>query len=429
MSINKFYNENPRVYNNMDSAFKCESKTRQTPFVVASEILVEETVSREYLVFHDVNHYLMLRNKYPHCHEIIYGKDDDSSDRCGRLVFDFDGKLSNIPNNFESEIEELVSNIFELYYVDVDISKLEFIWLKTDYSDKYSAHLVVKNAYFMQHWDKQMKLFYTFMKHHCKDEKILNMIDFQVARRNATMRMVGCSKITSMKPILPVRTDLSIFDCFIGLYRIEDRKAEQCVELCDIDYDYIADRIHENPSQTRTLSKAMDNELSFSGSETSYIVTEEDEESAIDVFEKWHGNDCFKIRSSNLPIINLTRICPGECPISGRIHENENAYLKVMPDGKILFRCYRGCKTQSGKYSAEIGSVKCCIINEECEMKLPEGIKRIPIHRNKISKVMNTVCVLKDDTKPKKKLTSKYQPKIYEMKTQDKWKIPQILCK
>ena len=125
------YNETPRVCYNLKSSFRKESKTRQYPFVVASEV-EGDNATREFLIFHDIKHFINKKSEYPHCHEIIRCPEDREDLAKGRLIFDFDLEkpLDNaplghyVPLNFKQQIEDLILSTFETFYLNTEFRKI-----------------------------------------------------------------------------------------------------------------------------------------------------------------------------------------------------------------------------------------------------------------------------------------------------------------
>jgi hypothetical protein len=429
------YSELPRRSYVLDSCWRMESKTRQFPFVVASDLetshndppqqvvtnhrsivdddsLVDESIraNREFLIFHDVDHYLTLKHCFPHCHEIIRtpssvgekeqsksksGADDDFKSKSyrddlakGRLIFDFDlteplpemasyinlarvanpnqpiNPLNFVPANFKHLIETLIIEVFQRYYIQVDTSKLVFGWQFSYRADKFSMHLIVKHAYFAEFWVKQMRIFYALMSRVAELKgcpSLMKAVDFQIPRRNATFRLIGCSKVGGQ----PLQLDSinvsnpSIYDCFVGIYHPEHLKSEQSINLENLNYVQIQDELntiqettfshHELPEISNKKSKAshsfttvIKRELDFAETAPEIDLDDHSVEKAVELFETFNDGT-WTIRDHVGNIINLNRRRASPCPLSGIVHEHENAYLKLYPDGRVGFLCRRGC--------------------------------------------------------------------------------------
>lgn len=444
------YSELPRRSYVLDSCWRMESKTRQFPFVVASDLetshndppqqvvtnhrsivdddsLVDESIraNREFLIFHDVDHYLTLKHCFPHCHEIVrtpvsMDKQESKSHKeqrevtdglksksyrddlaKGRLIFDFDlteplpemasyinlarvanpdqpiNPLNFVPSNFKHLIETLIIEVFQRYYVQVDTSKLVFGWQlsppstnqhnKDSYpskTPKFSMHLIVKHAYFAEFWVKQMRIFYALMSRVAELKgcsSLMKAVDFQIPRRNATFRLIGCSKVGGQ----PLQLDSinvsnpNIYDCLVGIYHPEHLKSEQSINLENLNYVQIQDELntiqettfnhHELPEISNKKSKAthsfttvIKRELDFAETAPEIDLDDHSVEKAVELFETFNDGT-WTIRDHVGNIINLNRRRASPCPLSGIVHEHENAYLKLYPDGRVGFLCRRGC--------------------------------------------------------------------------------------
>lgn len=477
-----YYNESPKRLFNLESCWRVESKTRQFPFVVASDLSAPVTTSqpsvpndgetdsqtqiptptvsfsdllkgaltghfvkpvqssqlsssdisngesgedeidpkkqasREFLVFHDVEHYLNLKEQYPHCHEIIrsptsqnseheFGEKSYRDDLCrGRLIFDFDlekplpemesichmkslassfnGSSEQpvldpslfVPPNFKQIIEYLVVLVFKTYYNGVDATKMMFIWQITRHNHKFSMHLIVKHAYFSEYWVKQMRIFYCLF---CRVAtisgcgNIIKTIDLQMARRNATFRILGCSKIGGKELELDSCTKngenlldrgypLSIYDCLVGIYHVDQLKDEQCISMDNINYIAIEREVEKTRSEPQTddvkkFQMTVKKQISIAEeNRTGLDLNDKCIEAAIALFDKFNDGT-FSIRDQIGNIINLNRRRSAPCPISGARHDSDNAYLKLLGNGRVIFVCYRGCK-KGNFYGFDLGS-------------------------------------------------------------------------
>lgn len=452
------YQELPRRSYVLDSCWRMESKTRQFPFVVASDLetshndppqqavnnhrsivdddsLVDESIraNREFLIFHDLEHYLTLKHCFPHCHEIIRTpsvKAEDSSNKSknadetsdgiksknyrddlakGRLIFDFDlteplpemmsiinlkkvahpdqpiNPIDFVPSNFKQLIETLIVEVFHKYYVNLDTSKLVFGWQISPPSidpnkAKFSMHLIVKHAYFAEFWVKQMRIFYALMTKVAEQKgwsNLMKAVDFQIPRRNATFRFIGCSKVGGQ----PLQLDSinctqpTIYDCLVGVYHAEHLKAEQSINLENLNYSAIQSELTKiqettfthyelyaadikpasNSRNDKQFEKVIKRELDFAEEAPTIDLDDRSVEKAVELFENFNDGT-FTIRDQVGNIINLNRRRPAACPLSGIVHEHENAYLKLYQDGRVGFLCRRGCQHhQTGSWSVTLG--------------------------------------------------------------------------
>lgn len=436
-----YYNDKPVRTTNLAGSYRIESKTRQFPFVVASDIdnsnkIVDEndpSGTREFFVFHDLEHFLCKRDEYPNSHEIIRTPstveyDNGASkkiyrdDLCkGRLIFDFDceepindyckpicisGDPSTlVPQNFKQVIEILILKVFQTYYVNVDVSKFVFIWQNSKNSKKFSMHLIVKNAYFSEYWVKQMKIFYELMKRVAYQHDVLDYtkpIDFQIPHRNSTFRLIGSCKV-GREPLefdsysvydsnmikLSKPMDITIYDCLVGLYDLSNLTSEQTITMDGINYNELEEQIQESLESSNSeleiqFRKTIEKNLRLVEDEIKIDLVDSDLENAMKLFTAWNDG-CFEIRDHVKNIINLNRVKRSACRISGVVHDRENAYLKLTDDGCVKFICRRGCNC-NGSYSINIGSFR-------QTSKRPFGIYAMNKQRINLAKSASTIIV------------------------------------
>lgn len=388
----------PKQYGKMESAFRSSSRTQQKPFVVASEIERDDGIGRVYLAFDDVGHYFQLQSEYPHCHEIMYHVDENDGEDSGRLIFDFDAKdRRDVPEDFHDIIEYMIVSIFEYHYIGIDTSKFVFVWQETKYPTKFSEHLIVKNAFFADFWSQQMKLFYLLAKKYIEEHhpNILPLMDMNIARNNATFRMIGCSKIGGI-PITNMNEEHSIMDSIVGIYDIGTRMEEQHIFFCDIDVQQIKDYVEG--SGDHEFEKGIQ-KIIFVEPKANAALAEGAVEEAMAAFELWDQNQ-YEIRSTRNNGILLSRVRAGCCPISGNHHESENGHIWLCPDGRVLFFCFRKCSRDDGKKFICIGNYT------TTESETPAWTGPVPTERhNRIPINFKAVEILKSlpvrEKKPK----------------------------
>lgn len=413
---------------------------------------------RTYYVFHDLEHFLNLRHYYPHAHEVVRCPISTERDPLGnkiyldensrgRLLFDIDlleplpemawlfanGASANmkdlttenfVPPDFRYVFECIIRQTFMNYYVSVDVSKFIFIWQNSHSTSKLSLHLIVKNAFFSEHWTKQMRVFYTlFQRTAIKYGKsnYLKAIDFAMARRNATFRMLGSSKpggnILEIEHCnyqgidlldYPQSGQITIYDCLVGVYHHEQLLQEQLIELDHLNFNRIEGELAEIRSigketpEEKEFRKTIGRQFPSLNEEAAPVnVNDEDIGRAVTIFQNWN-QEVFSIRDQRGSVINLNRRRRAECPLSGRIHESENAYLKLRADGQMVFGCYRGCKNAHGHYYLSLGVYKPMEIHQETgqevsKMRRNQGI--VPINMSKI-RLVQTVSTHMSDINP-----------------------------
>ena len=185
------------------------------------------------------------------------------------------------------------------------------------------------------------------------------LIDAQVARNNATMRMVGSTKFNKDK-VLTIDGDYTMYDAMIQLFRAEDVCAEQHIYVDQrmnkpLDDMFFDDKqkqrllVNEHWRKACKLARIDLTEPDNSGS--SLVLDREDVQAAFNAFHKFYEalyrlpfDNSFRVKSVVGSLINLQRQCPSKCLLSGRVHDHENAYLRVTETGDIYFHCRRGCK-------------------------------------------------------------------------------------
>lgn len=332
--------------------FDCDSKS---VFIIANERLSKNgKMGRYFSLFSSFKLFLENRNSYPHCHEIFVNHKNNKKNIAGRLVFDFDIKLEKIPDNFKDQIENTIKTVTQEYYNDVNYKLFVYVWSTSENSTKISKHLTVKNLYF-DDWIMMSKKFYNYFslvwdKNYdwIKSEKL---VDSQIIRKRASLRMVESSKIGGKKLLFDDPEHL-LTDSLIKIYFLSQRQSEQHVtksNLNEINIDNIIDipEINANYKFNFSLSKY-----------NKYTETEYEET----IYKK-----AFELQNEKMPNIFMMGKCEGKfvslirknkskCFISGKIHENENAFLIInLFDNKyyVRFGCYRFC---SNHKTVPIGS-------------------------------------------------------------------------
>lgn len=369
-------------YYTLEQACRYVSKTRPYPFVIAHECREvyynrsagEEAIrTREYFAFDSFEQFLEHRDLFPHAHEVIFGRFSDMQQ--GRLIFDFDFdkpwagvKPNFVPEDFEEEMEKLIGDVFNKFYTNVDVEKLEFVWIVSETFDKWSKHLVVKNAFFAENWKLQIQCFYQLLLGLCHEEKRFRietekLIDYQVARNNATMRIVGSTKYEKDK-VLEIESGLyNIYDAMVQLYRREDIKKEQHIYLDQRNNKPLDDMIFGDVQTVmhnkfyRKVCELARIDLTRPDSNFSSLdLDDEDVKASFKALENYFEccfkepfNKAFKVRNVVGSLIDLDRCRQSKCLLSQRVHESENAFLTVKENGEIYFHCRRGCEFKGRK--------------------------------------------------------------------------------
>jgi hypothetical protein len=279
----------------------------------------EKIRTRKYLIFKDAEEYFNNIDLYPNCHEMIIKRYGFIR---GRLVFDFDIKNKNIPETFKTDIEEAIISTFNKNYNNINTGIFMFVWLTSLNKEKFSKHLIVRNCYF-EDWLQQIKYFYQHFQNEIKINDKFNwidsseLIDYQLARNHSSLRLPLNSKIDGNKLLFD--ENFSFYDGLI-YPAPHQRKNEQRILLIN----------------QKTILKQKEYKL--------VEIEDHTANKAIFWFKKYiDTNNSFSVIKRENQYIYLKRNKPSKCPISGKLHDNENACL-ILDNDKTRFYCYRGCK-------------------------------------------------------------------------------------
>lgn len=319
-----------------------------TVFVIGNERLKKDgEVGRYYTVFPSFENFLKNRSLFPHCHELLVDHINNKPDLSGRLVFDFDIKGKNVPSNFKDQVENIIITVIENYLTEIDMERLQFVWSTSKNPQKISKHLTVKNFCF-DDWVSLSKLFYQLFclewdKHYTWIESS-QLIDFQIVRKKASLRMVGSSKIKGYLLVMDNKSD-TLEDSLIRVYSEQQKKNEQIVTRNNFKTSIF------NLIAEPNLSSPIDANIS--------IIHIRHKDTAIEkpVYDKMVYQEAFKMYNQINPgifkmgkingnLMSLLRMKPSKCLMSGKLHEHENAYLIINQTDdmySIKFGCYRRC--------------------------------------------------------------------------------------
>lgn len=325
----------------IDNAINSDIDSKNA-FIIANEMKKNDgKVGRYYTIFSSFDIFLKNRFNYKHCHELLIDHKNSNPNMSGRLVFDFDIKIDRIPEDFKNQIENTIYDVIELYMQNVDTDRLKFIWSSSSNTKKYSKHLTVKNMYF-DDWIGMSKIFYKLF---CLlwDNKFIwissdKLVDFQIVRKHASLRMVGSSKIGGSVLIMD-NPEHTLVESLIRIYQNKHLMKEQLVTK-----DNIIETVFDNILKPVIKNESFKNFISNSTIEyPNYDVNVYDA-----AFELCRGifPNIFKKGKINGFKINLLRHKPAKCILSGNLHEGENAFLTIRKDENmyiIYFGCYRYC--------------------------------------------------------------------------------------
>lgn len=334
----------------IDDAIKFDIESKKV-FIIANEKLAKSgKIGRYYTIFPSFQTFLDNRDDYPHCHEIIVDHQNNKPNISGRLVFDFDISLEvNIPADFKRQVEECVYETFTKYFNNIDDDP-EFVWSTCANPKKISKHLTIRNICF-DDWIYMSRIFYQLF---CImwDAKYLwikssKLVDLQIIRKRASLRMVGSSKIGGCELILD-DDKYQLTDSLIRIYLKE--KNVQLITKDNINksiYDSIIPVEEEPPEQI----------ISFNPKATEKpAYLKEVYDKAFTIYTNI-GPRVFKAGKISGTCLTLLRTKAGKCLLSKRMHEHENAFLiinKSEDHYSVRFGCYRFCHVKKTMY---IGSL------------------------------------------------------------------------
>lgn len=352
-------------YFSIEDAIKAPINSR-TVFIIANERITKTGhIGRYYTIFPTFKEFLKNREKYKHCHEILVDHNNNKPNPSGRLVFDFDIKTNDeenslkneivVPKNFKKQIENIIIDVIESYFNGVDVNKIEFIWSTSQNPKKISKHLTVKNLYF-DDWINMSKIFYQLF---CilwdntylwiKSDKL---IDFQIVRNRGSLRMVGSSKIGG-NPLIFDNENHKLTDSLIRIYFKKQKEEEQLITKNNINKSVFDNVL----CQDITEISGQISELSFKPKKIENpVYKNEIYEKAYEIYNTInHG--VFKMGKINGTILSLIRIKANKCLLSGKLHEQENAFLVIIKrdhEYSVRFGCYRFCYKKKTEF---IGSI------------------------------------------------------------------------
>lgn len=357
-----------RVYYRLHEAQAAPVPDPDQAYLIAEEIRRRDgQISRCYRVFDHVHLFLRHRDQFPHAHELLVQHEEAALDTHGRLVFDFDLPLE-IPNGFTRHVEDVIQDTLTGNWGGVQPPAAEdYVWSQSPSTAKTSLHLTVKNicwwdwitgcrvfyALFMELWDER----YDYLKAE-------QVVDQQVIRRHGSLRMVGSSKIGG-EPLVflnrhckggkkgPLHT---LTDSLIRVVLPEEREREQMISL-----ERLSEEAEAHLARLRAPSPTRPRRRLCQGPRAPAAPLSEVWRAAWALCEGLPWASQYYPDQVVGDHLQLRRACSGACPISGRRHDSDNAYL-VMADKegvcRVRFRCWRGCRSEEGLSSLTLGRVE-----------------------------------------------------------------------
>jgi hypothetical protein len=383
------YSEQPKICYQLKNTYKYQSKSQIIPFVVSEECnetyfdqneSKNKTRTRKFLVFHDVIHYLHFIHLYHNSHEVMHGVNEQVS-FSGRLVFDFDIKDDFLSMNgfndqlFHEEVRKMVFQVFHEFYTDIDTSKLHDTWLFCEHEDKYSRHVIYKNAIFCEDWIKQLKIFYNLCKYIIERDSMfqfltdrISFIDDNIARNNATLRLPFNSKLSGKPLLIENYNGIGMFfDSLIQYHEMNEQK------ICNSQLN--KEKLFKMFSDKSSSMFDSDNLLQFFQTKTLHYKKSQqylDKVFKILDWNSYHNNNTYsneinteninkvlKIIENNKYItnmftynvsgnfINLNRKQEQKCFIGSKIHKHRGMYILVLKDSIRLYCRNPCCKTSN----------------------------------------------------------------------------------
>ena len=344
-----------RKYFSVDDAIRSDVEGSKV-FIIANERMTSSgRIGRYYSVFQSFSDFKKCRSKFPHCHEILVDHKNNKPNLAGRLVFDFDIVDVQVPIDFKNQIEDIIFTVADKYFNNIDSNKFEYVWSTSQNAHKFSKHLTVKNLYF-DHWVKLSKIFYKLF---CIewDEKytwILSskLIDFQIARNNGSLRMVGSSKINGSTLTFD-DPNYKLTDSLIRIYTKTDKI--DMVTIDNVNKGVFKNIISDDNNNSKIKHH---NGVNV---KCKIVETKFDDivyQNAYKLINMVCPN-VFTIGKINGNIVCLIRVKSNKCILSGKKHESENAFLTINRGESeyiLRFGCYRYCFYQKTVY---VGSITC----------------------------------------------------------------------
>ena len=344
---------------NLSVAQECTGVDPDRCFIFACEHKARDKIVRHYHCVKDFEWFLQRRDNYPHCHELLTNHLGADENTRGRLVFDFDIPISSkMPENFCNVIQVTIIRTFRRYY-DSSINKkmFEYVWSSSSNSSKYSYHLTVKNCHF-ENWSLQSKDFYLLflntwnsMGYELPGEDLL---DAQIIRKNASLRMVGSKKISGKRLKLCNPEKYCLADAMIRVYIDEDKAVEQLIVINSLNRTGIEllkklkPEVHSKKKYASTKNTMQQQEGSIFPSDVEYNAFKlvDSRQPGIFKLDMSTNKNIKEKRGHTGKFIRLMRLQSKECIISSKVHDNDNAAIMITKEidhYAVYFYCYRGC--------------------------------------------------------------------------------------
>lgn len=285
-------------------------------------------------------------------YEVIRG---DSSQK---LYFDIDIKKSELPKNLDHE--QIIKDLKTAIKTRTNCDDTSIMVFNSNYkeSTKISYHIILDRMY---------------VKSHKHNKKICMDIAGMVSplyrpfidclySSLQQFRMLGSHKLSDPNRTKKIDDDLSEW---------VHRGREECHNRDMMCASFIA---HITNSTYIVVELPKENPVKTSSCE---LINIDDLSEIIRTSLK-----CFTIRKFSDGIYTLTRIRRDvECIVCNRVHESETGFVYVLPDGSVIFRCFRN-RTRS----QVIGSI-------DANLMMPETKEREGVQNNPTEKNTNTSAI------------------------------------
>ncbi|XWV25989.1 hypothetical protein QJ857_gp1091 [Tupanvirus soda lake] len=288
-----------------------------------------------FILFDDFEEFMQKKKNYKSLHELIIyptGTTLNTSfmDRKdGRLCFDFDLKKSDNAvfdtSKWIDDIEKTIKIVCSQIYKNVNLSDLKYVWSTSNNPAKISKHLTV-NGIFFEDWIDMTQQFYNYFIKIWNDNydyyNAESFIDKQIVRKNGSLRFVGCTKPDGSSLLTLDNNNFTFEMSLIRPILTWDKTDEQCISYDKLVYPC---HLHKKISIVVPLVDRHNIIHSIKYDDDTYLK-------AFKIRNKYETEDGI--------IINYDRKEPSFCKMCNKIHDSENAYVKIV-DGIASFYCYR----------------------------------------------------------------------------------------
>lgn len=249
--------------------------------------------------------------------------------------------LINYTNMLINEIDDnkpiIESN--KKYIPDKNIkTKNPWVWMTSNSPGKISKHLVIGSIVFST-WRSQMKLLVSGLKDLSDDIRksssiVIKAIDDAITRKSGSLRLPLNAKVSNLDAKI-------IFDdinhkFLDGIVLIHDENMYTLSGGILLTYNDIADIYKSQCTYINASTNSKINKYNTISDETSNEL--------IDAFNRLSRKIDTGLETADINgnILQLKRVKPGICLISGKTHESDNAYV-FKNGGDIYYACHRGC--------------------------------------------------------------------------------------